>query len=369
MYEREQGSGLWYARYWQDGKKVRKSFGHDRDAAIAYLEKARLLKRTGEGVVPTTAKRPVLTFAEMKAEVSGVTVAVLCDLLLKFIKDNPKKYRDQQNPPRRIGLIKKVFGDRIAASIKPYEISDWLESMDVAPATRNRYKTTFSAVYRYGRKRDKIQVNPARDVESEDVGEGVIRSLTSAEEARLRKVLQADVNACGPQMPTLRQRAQHHIFELDVALGTGLRRSEQYNLRWQDVDLEEKKLTVRDPKNRRDRVVYMNADVHKAFRALKALPLHRRRREADKPNNSAPDVVFSLADPKKWFAKALQRAKIKNFRWHDLRHTFCTRLAENGEQMPIIMKLAGHRSAHTSLRYIHLQEETLRKAMTGLNRK
>jgi hypothetical protein len=40
VYERVVGSGLWYARYWQGGKKVRKAFGRNRDAAIAYLEKS-----------------------------------------------------------------------------------------------------------------------------------------------------------------------------------------------------------------------------------------------------------------------------------------------------------------------------------------
>jgi integrase len=368
VYQRK-GSDSWYARYWQDGKKVRKSFGRDKEAAVAYLEKARLLKRTGEGVVPTTAKRPVLTHAEMKAEVSGVTVGYLCDLLLKHIQ-NPKqahKYRDQANPPRRLGQIKKEFGVRIASGVKPNEISDWLESMDTAPATRNRLKTTFSAVYRYGTRQGKVSVNPARDVASEPVGEGVIRPLSTAEEQRLRKVLHADVAACGPTKPTLRERAQHHIYELDVALGAGLRRGEQYKLTWPDVDLEDKKITVRNTKTGVDRVVFMNADVLKAFKGLKALSLHRKRRSADKPNESSPNVVFALGDPKKWFASALKRARIKNFRWHDLRHSFCTRLAENGANAFVIMRAAGHKSAQTSARYIHLNEKTMRLAMEGLS--
>jgi integrase len=370
VYEREEGSGRWYARYWQDGKKVRKSFGRDKVAAIAYLEKARLLKRTGEGVVPTTAKRPVLTHAEMKAEVSGVTVGYLCDLLLRHIQ-NPKqahKYKDQANPPRRLGQIKKEFGSRIASGVKAHEISDWLESMDTAPATRNRLKTTFSAVYRHGAQKGKVSVNPARDVASEPVGEGVIRALSPAEEQKLRKVLQGDVDTCGPTKPTLKERAQHHIFELDVALGAGLRRGEQYKLTWPDVDLEAKKIAVRNTKTGADRVVYMNEGVHRAFKGLKALSLHRKRRVADQPNNSAPDVVFALGDNKKWWASATKRAKIKNLRWHDLRHSFCTRLAENGSNAFVIMKAAGHKSAQTSARYIHLGEETMRQAMEGLNR-
>jgi site-specific recombinase XerD len=368
VYQRE-GSDSWYARYWQNGKKVRKSFGRDRDAAIAYLEKARLLKRTGEGEVPTTAKRPVLTFAEMREEVSGVTVADLCDLMLKHIENNPKKYKDQENPPRRIGQIKKQFGSRIASGVKAHEIADWLETIDRAPATRNRLKTTFSGIYRYGVRRGKVEVNPARDVPSERVGEGVIRSLSDKEEERLRKVLQGDVDACGPTKPTLKEKAQHHIYELDIALGAGLRRGEQYNLPWPEVDFEEKKIDVKNTKNGTDRVVYMNEDVYRAFWGLKKLSLHRKRRASDKPNKSASDVVFALADNKKWFASALKRARIKDFRWHDCRHTFCTRLADNGASAYIIMKAAGHKSIQTSARYVHLKEETMRTAMEGLNQK
>lgn len=370
VYERVKGSGRWYARYWQDGQKVRKSFGRDKDAAVAYLEKARLLKRTGEGVVPTTAKRPVLTHAEMKAEVSGVTVESLCDLLLKHIQ-NPKqahKYKDQANPPRRLGQIKKEFGGRIASGVKAHEISDWLESMDTAPATRNRLKTTFSAVYRHGARKGKVSVNPARDVASEPVGEGVIRALSDKEEERLRKVLQGDVDACGPTKPTLKERAQHHIYELDVALGAGLRRGEQYKLTWPDIDLEARKIDVKNTKTGADRVVYMNEDVYRAFKGLKALSLHRKPRAADMPNNSAPDVIFALGDNKKWWASATKRARIKDLRWHDLRHSFCTRLAENGANAFVIMKAAGHKSSQTSARYIHLGEKTMRKAMEGLNR-
>jgi hypothetical protein len=80
VYEREAGSGWWYARYWQDGKKVRKAFGRDRAAAIAYLEKARTLKRTGEGMVPSTAKKAVLTSAEVAAHKEAQDSIPLSDL-------------------------------------------------------------------------------------------------------------------------------------------------------------------------------------------------------------------------------------------------------------------------------------------------
>jgi len=66
IYEREEGSGLWYARFKINGKLVRKSFGRNRAAAVNYVEKARTLRRSGEGIVPDTAKRPVLTIPETR---------------------------------------------------------------------------------------------------------------------------------------------------------------------------------------------------------------------------------------------------------------------------------------------------------------
>ena len=68
VYERVPGSDIWSARIRAGGKLVRKSFGRGprgRAEAIAWVEKARTIRRTGEGLLPTTAKRPVLTTAEV----------------------------------------------------------------------------------------------------------------------------------------------------------------------------------------------------------------------------------------------------------------------------------------------------------------
>lgn len=370
VYQREE-TGRWYARYWQNGKKVRKSFGHNRDAAIAYLEKARTLKRTGEGVVPTTAKRPVLTFAEMKAEASGVTLGELCDGLLKQIKSDPERYKDQRNPPQRIGLIKEAFGNRIADSIQTHEVADWLQDLGLAPATHDRYKAVFSAIYKYGKGRSKVTVNPVRDVEPRRIDNGIIRWLKPSEEIRLRAVLQADVDACGPKNDRLKKHLLHRIYELDIALSTGMRKSEQYGLTWDDVDFESKEITLRDTKNGTSRIVHMNRDVVAAIKKLKAMPISRKRRSADRPNDSPTNSVFALADNKRWWESALRRAKISDFRWHDLRHTFCSRLAQNGESLKVIQELAGHKTIAMTARYAHLNKKTLVNAIAPslLNRK
>jgi len=371
VYQRDDDpSGAWYARIRVDGKLVKKSFGRDRAAAIEYVEKARTLRRTGEGHIPKTARGMPKTAKELSASTgaTGVLVSELCDDLLKHIQSKPNVYKDQKNPPHRIGVIRKEFGDRVAVTIRPFEISDWLDSLNRAPATVNRYKVTFSSIYRYGKQRDKIQVNPAREVSQHKLNNAIIRFLKPDEEKRIRTVLQSAVDACGPQNERRRKRLLHRIYELDIALGTGMRKGEQYGLRWGDIDFDRRVITLRDTKNGSSRTVPMIQDVYQAFRALKALALERKDRATDRPNAAPEDVVFGIGDNKKWWEATLKEAKVKNFRWHDLRHTFCSRLAQAGVSLKVIQEAAGHKTIAMSARYAHMDHTTLQNAMSVLNR-
>jgi len=202
VFQREDDpTGNWYARFRIDEKLVKKSFGTDRAAAIEYVEKARTLRRVGEGHVPKSAKGVPKIAKELEAVAVGSSVLVeeLCDDLLRHIQSRPNVYKDQRNPPYRIGLIKKHFGHCPAASVRPYEIADWLDTLGRAPATVNRYKVTFSSIYRYGKQRDKVQVNPAHEVSQLKLNNGVIRYLKPEEEKRLRAVLQRAVDEWDPE--------------------------------------------------------------------------------------------------------------------------------------------------------------------------
>jgi site-specific recombinase XerD len=55
-----------------------------------------------------------------------------------------------------------------------------------------------------------------------------------------------------------------------------------------------------------------------------------------------------------WFGRALEKAKIENYRWHDNRHTFCSRLAMLGENLKVIQQLAGLKTIQMSARYAHM---------------
>jgi integrase len=61
-----------------------------------------------------------------------------------------------------------------------------------------------------------------------------------------------------------------------------------------------------------------------------------------------------LENGRHWFDKAVMEAEIKNFRWHDLRHTFASRLRMKGAALEDIADLLGHKSLSMTRRYAHL---------------
>lgn len=369
VYEKVDGSGIWYIRYRTLGKLVRKKIGTQKQAKD-YLDKLKLVRATGDGIVPVTATQPVRTVKEAAdlAVVEGsVLISKLCDGLLKQIQDRPREYKDQLNPPYRIGVIKKAFGDRPAASIKVSEISDWFRALPAAAATQNRYRAVFSAIYNYGVQRDLIENNPVRGTKPVPVDNGVIRFLLPSEEARIREVLQSDVDDCGPRNEQLKKHMIHRQCEFDVALYSGMREGEQYDLVWPDVVYEIKECTARDTKNGSSRQVHLTKRAVKALRTVEGLALTRKRRRTETPNPSEPDVVFALRDNKNWWGKVILRAKVKNFRWHDLRHTFCSRLAQRGVSLKVIQELAGHKTIQMSARYAHLDKTSVLKGLAVLD--
>ena len=109
-------------------------------------------------------------------------------------------------------------------------------------------------------------------------------------------------------------------------------------------------------------------NVLSAFRQLKRPSLERKDRAVDRPNAAPDDAVFGIGDNKKWWEAALKDAKIKAFRWHDLRHTFCSRLAQAGVSLKVIQEAAGHKTIQMSARYAHIDHTTLQNAMSVLNR-
>jgi integrase len=147
-----------------------------------------------------------------------------------------------------------------------------------------------------------------------------------------------------------------------AAMYTGFRKSELKSLRWLNVDLTNKSVTVesRYAKNGDARTVPLHDDLCKALQRLK-----------DDRKLKPEDLVF-LYDGKPWitwrrsFRTALKNSGIKNFRFHDLRHCFGSWLAMNNVPDKSRMELMGHRDPKMTMRYTHLSPGYQRQAVQGL---
>ena len=223
VYEREPGN--WCGRYRPPkGKLVRKSFGPDRRAAVEWVEEMRVIRRRGE--LPTSAKRakePSIPKDEV------VTVATLCTAFLAYIRSHPEEYRDQKNPPRRIEEIRKAFEGRLAAEITPPEIEEWLaavqEDRELANGTINKLRGTFSMLYKHGKRKGLIDVNPAEDVLSRTPATVSRVFLSLDEERSLRAALTRNIEAWTREKHSeLRKQAIERMIEFDVSIRSGMRR-------------------------------------------------------------------------------------------------------------------------------------------------
>jgi site-specific recombinase XerD len=325
VWEREPGSNIWWIRYRADGVLKREKVGRKSDALALYQKRKSELRA---GVkLPDNMRQSSLRFK------------ALCDDILVY---SEKHHRDYRSVVSRISRIVRDFGDLPVDKIKPSEIDLWLSKTTKTPATSNRYRALFSLIFREALRNGKVSSNPARLVRQQHENNGRIRFLTEAEEDSLRAVI-AD-------------RYPEHEPELTISLGTGMRLSEQYGLTWRNVDFVRREINLDRTKNGSPRMIPMNDTVIKAMQEFS--------KRSVSPSRDA--LVFPTKNPKRWFLSALSQAKVENYRWHDNRHTFCSRLAMRGENLKVIQQLAGHKTIQMSARYAHLGEKSLHSAVDGL---
>jgi len=129
--------------------------------------------------------------------------------------------------------------------------------------------------------------------------------------------------------------ADHLKPILLCAISTGMRKGEILNLKWDDVNLHSDSITVRDSKNYDFRVIPINETLKSVLNELH--------------ETSSNDFVFNyqarpVKETTRSFETALKKSGIPKCRFHDLRHTFATRLVMNGVDLVTVQELLGHKS-------------------------
>lgn len=159
---------------------------------------------------------------------------------------------------------------------------------------------------------------------------------------------------------------------LTTALHTGLRFGELIALTWGDINLNENILTVSkgisrgylcSPKSNKMRYVPLNEEVVKV---LNRIGTSNNRDKLIFPNTVGKHQIQARC--REWLHGLCKRVGLRKIGWHTFRHTFASRLAENGVSMRTIQELLGHSDTNTTMRYAHLSPVVLRQAIQTLEK-
>jgi integrase len=205
-----------------------------------------------------------------------------------------------------------------------------------SPGSWNRYLSLIIAIH------NTAGASPP-EIDRKPNPPGRTRWLTAEEWARLRKALDEESQL-------LRQAAE-------FTLATGLRENNVLNLEWSQIDLQR-------------RVAWLHGDQTKQKKPL-GVPLNdaacavlEARRGAHKKYVFAnPDtgLPYYKASNRAWYS-ALRKAKLKGFRWHDLRHTWASWAVMSGVRLEEVQRMGGWATAQMVQRYAHLSSEHLAEA-------
>jgi integrase len=334
IFEKVPGSGVWWIRYFdQFGKKRREKAG-TKSVAIKLYGKRKQQVLEGKKL-PEMFRKP------------SVSLAQLVDDALAYSKRNKRSYKTDIP---RFARLKEWFGSHPADELTPKEIENALaraaEHEKWAPSTFNHYRSLMSLSYRLGTQNRKVTSNPARSVTHRREDNNRVRFLTAEEEKKLRNIIEG--------------KWASHMPEFDLAINTGLRKGSEYSLTWDMVDFRGRMLNIPRTKNEEPLHVPLNDAAVAALRVV-----HHRGDGRGRVFQSAK-TGEPLENGKHWFDDAVMEAGIKSFRWHDLRHTFASRLRMKGAPLEDIADLLGHKSLTMTRRYAHLGPNKLHAVVSLL---
>lgn len=239
-----------------------------------------------------------------------------------------------------------AFGEMRLRDITPTDLERFRATLTVSPRTKNKLLVELYGIFRRAQKVYGLPANPAAQVE------------------RLRERRSVDIDVFSPEEVWALVRAA--ASEQDAAIFltaafTGLRKGELIALRWRDIDFTRSAIRVRasyalghltSPKSGKLRAVPLAPDVAAALARL-----------ADRGHMTADDDLVFVGDHggyldgsalRRRYVKALERAGLRQLRFHDLRHTFGTRVIAKADIVRV-QEWMGHADIQTTRRYLHFQ--------------
>ena len=238
-----------------------------------------------------------------------------------------------------------------ASDITKHDIKAGLDKLPshLSNATINKYKKVASVVFNYGIRELNLHDNPTRYIRSLPENRGRVRYLSDNERKRLFKACRAS-------------KWNKLYLLVFMAITTGARRGELLNLRWSNIDFKRKTAHVLTSKNGEQKILPLTEDVILELQKFK-LANHSLIFCSEIKPNKAYDFF------KQW-NRVRKEAELVDFRFHDLRHTTASYLAQNGATLLEIADVLGHKQIEVTKRYAHLciehKSSLINKVMGGI---
>lgn len=260
---------------------------------------------------------------------------------LEYAKVNKKSFKKNYELFSR--PMQKFFNGKYIGSITPYTIEEYKAARikNVSQTTINRELGFLKALFNKAITWRKIKNNPIREVKFFKVDNARIRYLSKEEIIRL----------C--------EQCKGYLFPIVfTALNTGMRRGEILTLKWNDVNMDQKIIYVRNTKNQEMKEIPINRFLYKVLNESKE---KNKGQYVFSNGNGEP-----YGNVRKGFNNAVKKAGITDFRFHDLRHTFASYLVMSGVDIMTVKELLGHKTLAMTLRYSHLAPDHKRRAIENL---
>lgn len=277
----------------------------------------------------------------------------LGEMIDKYMSEQlPQRGTDKETVGPQLLWWKAQIGAYLLKDITPQLVAEYRDKLINEPmikkgekkarilskATVVRYLASLSVCFSYGiEDLGWVESNPIKNVKKPKPERGRVRFLSDTEKEALLK--------------TCREFYPKTLYPVVMlALLTGARLSEITNLRWQDVDLKRKTLLFEETKNGERRTVPL------------ASPAHKLLCKMSKVRRIDTQYVFAREDGKKpmeirkQWEKAVLKAELTDFRFHDLRHTAASYLAMSGASLLELADTLGHKTLSMVKRYSHLTE-------------
>lgn len=290
-------------------------------------------------------------------------------------------HRDGEASTERLRYcFSKDFGKKKLTEITPWVVEKWRAKRlkkGLKVSTLNREVAQLKAALTKATEWGALETNPVAGIKLSRVDDKPApRYLTPQEETRLRAALEArearirserdSANLWREQrghkpLPSLYGRAfSDHLRPMVLlSLNTGIRQGELFALTWQNVNFARAMLTVTGStaKSGRTRHVDLNSEALDVLRGWKG------------QQEGASELVFPNEDGLPFtnvntgWRKLLADADVRNFRWHDLRHTFASKLVQAGVSLYVVSRLLGHATISQTEGYSHLSPDQRAEAV------